>query len=120
MPKVFQIFLILCSLAVCTLASAQNLDVNFAHSGNDFLRICDSTQPVAYIDGACMGYVQGVVEGADILVKQPLFCPGPDVTLGQRYRIIVKFLKEHPEKTDQQTRYLVVEAMKVAFPCSDK
>ena len=120
MPKALQILLVACSLALCPFITAQNLDVNFAHSGNDFLRICDAPQKIAYLDGACTGYVQGVVEGADILVKQPAFCPGPDVTLGQRFRIIVKFLKEHPEKTDKQTRYLVVEAMTAAFPCSDK
>jgi hypothetical protein len=107
------VFLVACSGAV-----AQNSSVNFADSGNAFLRVCDASQPPAFIDGACRGYVQGVIEGADIAAKQPVFCPGPDVTLGQRYRIVVKFLRDHPEKTDRQTRYLVVDAMTAAFPCS--
>ncbi len=115
MPK-HLIFLVACSLALGSVATAQNLDVNFAHSGYDFLRICGAAKPASYIDGACTGYVQGVVEGAD----NPVFCLDPDVTVGRRYRIVVKFLKAHPEKTDKRTRYLVVEAMTDAFPCPDK
>jgi hypothetical protein len=94
--------------------AADNFD--FTHSGNDFLRVCESpSKPPDLIRGACQGYVMGVLEGA-ILGPQS-YCPGPDVTSGQTYRIVVKFINDHPEKSDHETRTLIVNAAASAFPC---
>jgi hypothetical protein len=46
-----------------------------------------------------------------------LYCPSSDVENGQKYRIVVKYIKEHPERADLQTRVLIVDALSAAFPC---
>jgi hypothetical protein len=40
-----------------------------------------------------------------------------EVTLIQFFRIIKKFIDEHPERAHQHTRHLVAEALAGAFPC---
>jgi hypothetical protein len=57
----------------------------------------------------------GVLEGA-VLGPQS-YCPGPNVTSGQTYRIVVKFINDHPEKSDHEARILIVNAAASAFPC---
>ena len=73
-----------------------------------------------------MAYVIGVADGAEIvgynLLKKTkagsqLYCPRADVENDQKYSIVVKYLKDHPEKMDTETGYLVVDALIVAFPC---
>lgn len=115
------------SAAFAQTAESPTSPVNFEKSGNDFLRICDSSsEQVASVSGACRGYVQGVVEGAAVIgdhfVQKAnpaahFICLGSEVTVGQEYRVVVKFIKDHPEKSDKATPYLIVEAMVGAFPC---
>jgi len=109
----------ICLLLVTLPASAQQTapladDLNFTRSGNDFLRVCES-KPPDLIRGACQGYVMGVLEGA-VLGPQS-YCPGPNVTSGQTYRLVAKFINDHPEKSDHEARILIVNAAASAFPC---
>jgi hypothetical protein len=110
---------VLCVLLGVAFAAAQQTatdNLDFTHSGNDFLRVCESpSKPPDLIRGACQGYVMGVLEGA-ILGPQS-YCPGPNVTSGQTYRIVVKFINDHPEKSDHEARILIVNAAASAFPC---
>jgi hypothetical protein len=115
------------SAAFAQTAGSPTSLINFAESGNDFLRICDSpSEQIGSVSGACTGYVQGVVEGAAVIgdhfVQKAnpaahFICLGSEVTIGQEYRVVVKFIKDHPEKSDKATPYLIVEAMVGAFPC---
>jgi hypothetical protein len=112
---------VLCLLLGAAFATAQQTapstdDLNFTHSGNDFLRVCEPpSKPLDIIRGACQGYVIGVLEGA-VLGPQS-YCPGPNVTSGQTYRIVVKFINDHPEESDHEARILIVDAAVSAFPC---
>jgi hypothetical protein len=64
--------------------------------------------------GYCLGYVEG------ISAASPDACPGPDVTLSQLERVVVKFLQDNPEKLDRDQGVLVVMALSKAFPCPKK
>jgi hypothetical protein len=94
---------------------------NFASSGNAFLRVCEpDSGTTSHIHTTCMAYIIGVSDGAEMMGEnfhQIPYCPGPDVENGQTYRIVVKYIKGHPDKTDLQTRTLIVDALKAAFPC---
>jgi hypothetical protein len=98
-------------------------------SGDNFLRACEDTPKVPEsVQLTCFGYVNGVIDGAEITTEFFLeyakkdahaFCADPKVTYGQKYRIVLKYIKAHPEKSHQQTRLLVIQAMLDAFPCPD-
>ena len=55
----------------------------------------------------------------------PLFLP-PQVCLpeglssGQLLLVIVKFLRDHPERLHEARGFLALEAAKASFPCPDK
>jgi len=95
--------------------------VDFSSSGNDFLRVCE--QPLSekgyFLDGACRAYIVGVSDGIAMMQKDaPLFCVPLDVDNNQKYSVVVKYLKDHPEKTHLQARRLILEATVNAFPCA--
>lgn len=115
-------------LGAATLALAQEPhDVDFAKSGNDFLRICDAPNPEASVRGACLGYVIGVMDGfylnfelnAKSLKWAPvhIFCFRPEVTNGQKFRVALQYIKTHPEGSDQSADQLIFLATVAAFPC---
>jgi len=102
-------------------ASEKPSDLDFTSSGNAFLRLCEPASRGAPIYTACLSYVIGVVDGAETVSEERfhelLHCPSPDVENGQKYRIAVKYIKEHPERTNLQTRILIVDALTATFPC---
>jgi hypothetical protein len=115
-------------LVASVLSAAQTApDVNFGLSGNDFLRICDAAKPDAEVFGACFGYVTGVIDGIYLYYElhavftksgpPQIFCFRPEVTNGQKFRVVVQFIKTHPEKTDMPTSNLIFHATLDAFPC---
>ncbi len=114
-----------CLLLVSVRASAQSASSaepeNFATSGNAFLRVCEpALQKSAIVHTTCMSYIIGVGDGAEMMAErshQLLYCPSPDVENGQKYRIVIKYIKEHPERADSQTRVLIMDALTAAFPC---
>jgi hypothetical protein len=120
-----------CFLPVVLAAAAnpQSEDsFNFTTSGNDFLRLCEIKEEHATVmDGACMGYVAGVIDGFDgaFILGQTsrheppkgVFCMPAESTLGQKYRVAVKFMKDYPEKDHLPASALVFESIIDAFPC---
>lgn len=72
--------------------------------------------------GNCLGMMQGVT-GLNIiyevmLEKEALFCmPKTGIQNGQAARIVVKYLKNHPEKLHQKEIFLIVAAFQEAFTC---
>ncbi|MGD1080463.1 MAG: Rap1a/Tai family immunity protein [Candidatus Sulfotelmatobacter sp.] len=121
--------LLACLLPLALVASANSEeDYNFTSSGNDFLRLCDVNEEHATtMTGACRGYVAGVIDGFDgaFILGQTsrheppkgLFCTPAESTLGQKYRVVVKFMKDHPEKDHLPASALILEAILGAFPC---
>jgi Rap1a immunity proteins len=102
---------------------------NLVHSGNEFLSFCsdsveDQPQSSMFTQGDCMGFVVGVNDGillAYIVQNRPLpFCVPHEVINGQILRVVVKYIKDHPQKGYVQTVILEMYALKDAFPCSSQ
>ena len=75
----------------------------------------------------CAGYIAGLADGyglAEDMEKfrvgssHPLFCLPKEGLLGsQGVRVVVKWLREHPETLHQERKVLVMRAFEGAFPC---
>jgi hypothetical protein len=120
----------------CSLASAQQPQEYPSTSGNAFVRICsvidkDSEQR----DGsdrmhlaACLAYVEGVLDGTSqeiayvhvMTEKEPPkpFCLPDDVEMGQIVKIVLKYVRNHPEEAHERTGFLIAVALEDTFPCT--
>ncbi len=71
-------------------------------------------------------YVNGVADGIGLIVnsltdgKKHIFCADQNVTAGQKYRVVLKYVKGHPAQANWQTRELVMTALIDAFPCHEQ
>jgi hypothetical protein len=124
--RAMRYLLVLCCLSIGCFAQSIPSDWGFIESGNNFVRICESTlsKPVKAITSVCLAYVTGVVNGAHAAFLLDgskegahAFCGDGKVTDGQIYEIAFKYIKDHPEHSREQTRWLVITAMLEAFPC---
>jgi hypothetical protein len=107
-------------------------------TGNDLLLDC--TYALRLLDGDtqitpgqsrtafhCEGYIAGLIDGYSLAEDMEkyrggsshrLFCLPKEGLLGsQGVRIVVKWLREHPETLHQQRKVLVMLAFESAFPC---
>lgn len=109
------------------------------NTGNDLLKRC--SHAVAAIDDEqelrgtkgldatfCFGYITGVRDAAesyqvfDHSVKKQetfvRFCtPEGGMNNGQTVRIVVKYLKDNPAKLHERAEWLILDALRDAFPC---
>jgi hypothetical protein len=79
---------------------------------------------------ACTGFVNGFAEGvtfgtayaADKAGKKVpgLFCRPVEVENGQIIRILLKYIRDHPEEAHEKTEWLLVAALRTALPCRGK
>lgn len=95
----------------------------------DLLRVYDgSSAKDLSAAGQCLGKLDGTIAGLEVArgfymddVKQPLrpiICwPKYVVTKDQSLRIVVKYLKEHPENLHLGDSTLITVALIYAFPC---
>lgn len=104
---------------------------DFSPDGNRLLTAC--TQAIRFVDGEeldnlqsvkamyCLGYIRGVIGAHSWFVvaknTSPLFCMSGGETGGQGARILVKWLKEHPEKLHIDSNIVALAALREAFPC---
>nr|WP_269807861.1 Rap1a/Tai family immunity protein [Pseudomonas agronomica] len=76
----------------------------------------------------CLGTINGTVDGLDIAhmlysqeakkqLKRIICWPEGNVTKDQSLRIVVKYLKEHPESLHFGESTLITLALVSAFPC---
>ena len=49
-----------------------------------------------------------------------LFCQPDGTTTGQAARIVVKYLRDHPEELHKHDSVLAFTALKAAFPCANR
>ena len=99
--------------------------------GNKLLTQCENALSInegeaAKVDsiaraGFCLGMMQGMTSMngyyQTLLGKKALFCLPEGVTNGQAARVVVKYLKEHPEKLHEHESSLALWAFVEAFPC---
>lgn len=72
--------------------------------------------------GYCIGMMQGTLNFNKLyelmLGKGALFCtPKSGITTIQAVRIVVEYLKKHPDKLHEHESILAYEAFKEAYPC---
>ena len=72
-------------------------------SGNRYLDICGevlNTPHLTPVGVACMSYISGLSDGIAMFAAkgsiQEMYCSPDGVTIGQVFRILVKYAKDHP------------------------
>lgn len=72
--------------------------------------------------GRCVGFLQGVFAMNYYYEWKGdgLFCFPNSVTYGQYVRIVVKYLRDHPEQLHKDEFLLAATALITAFPCTNK
>jgi hypothetical protein len=103
--------------------------------GNTLLKACNAavqyddtgkTSGTAADVGYCYGFVEGVrnvlaiwrISANSHHESGPHVCmPNEGIENGQAARIIVKYLKDHPEELHEFASLLAMEAFQNAFPC---
>ena len=100
-------------------------------SGNAFLNICgvdadktfeEQTSAELHSTSSCLPYVRGLTDGIAVATIEGIqpFCPPDSVTNGQGEKILVKFIRDNPDRAHFATSVLYLYAMKKAFPCPKK
>ncbi|PTU01700.1 hypothetical protein DBR45_16165 [Pseudomonas sp. HMWF031] len=113
------------ALAACLCTQSAMAD------GNQLLKECEDG--IAYMDGGkapqnpvgvghCVGVIQGTLDTLDLahaVFKSPKAVCQPDggISMLQTMRVVVKFLKEHPDRLHLNESGLVTTAMWTSFPC---
>jgi len=109
---------------------------SYAGDGNELLSNCtkackasdgeDVSSSNYFGMGTCMGTIRGVIDAGEIInisaesrgyTKQNLYCVPVEMSTVQATRVVVEYLKAHPEELDRQDTVLIVWALKEAFPC---
>lgn len=77
--------------------------------------------------GFCMGYIGGVKDGlwsAQIMAEKQgasgtgVCLPRLSIEHGQAVRVVLKWLKDHPNRLHENSVVLTLSAFQEAFPCS--
>jgi len=82
---------------------------NCAHAAHDDV---DPTAPMPQEDGFCYGYILGVDDASG---RQ--HCRPEGTILVQNVRVVVKWVKDHPERLHERADRLILQAFNNAFPC---
>ena len=101
------------------------------NDGSALLRSCGAA--VRLSDGArlsdaetvqavhCAGYVSGFLDALALLRWKggatPVCVPAAGIENDQAARIVVKYLRQHPERLHESGRILLITAIAEAFPC---
>jgi hypothetical protein len=96
------------------LGSQDQQSANPVSTGNDLLRICQSSD--LYDRGVCGGYLAAVSQVVEVANRA---CYPEGVTIEHGKDVVVRYLKEHPESRDHVAVTLATKALTAAFPCND-
>ncbi|WP_454834749.1 Rap1a/Tai family immunity protein [Pseudomonas lini] len=125
------------SKMMCTLALlATGWTGHVLADGNALLQQCKDALTVMdggtgkspFGGGVCLGKIDGTIDGIEVArgyysaalgkTLSPFICwPKEPVAKEQQVRIVVKYLKEHPESLHESEASLITLAMAFAFPC---
>jgi hypothetical protein len=119
--------------ATPAIAQTQNLT-----TGNEMLRHCNMVEQVlsgqtlsssllhtvddAYKQGMCVGGVAGIMFLANAATKTTAhaICIPSTVSTAQSLTVVVRFLRNHPEKLNDAFASLVLDALREAWPCTKR
>jgi Rap1a immunity proteins len=104
--KVFALLVVVFASSVMV---GENRDLPFKLDGMHLRSACDDTQASEDV-GYCLGLMRGVTSLSDSLCAS-------NITLEQARLVVLKFLRDNPEKLNQSDVLLVKEALEKAFPC---
>jgi len=121
---------------------AQTAEKNISASGNRYLEICSSNEkPQAQLNemdflnlGLCQGFMLGFHDGIGTAIailqlndsslsylknsmEDIKICTPAGVENGQLIRVVMKYIRDHPEQAHEPAAVLVVKAELNAFPC---
>jgi hypothetical protein len=96
------------------IVSAAHAQVAWPSTGNDFLAMCETEEPLKRV--FCTGYVVGIV---GLLGDQRLICLPPSVTGKQLRYVALKYLRDNPKISHQASASLIGIALTDAFPCKN-
>jgi len=99
-----------------------------AMDGNELLKACINHEFVNdYKDkdfdefklGICSGFVDGVTETMIVsrLAKDKKICFPIEMTKNQAIRVILHYIRDHPESLHEPGTILAIKAYEKAFPC---
>jgi hypothetical protein len=80
-------------------------------TGNDLAQLATSDWPPD------VGMFRGYVAGVQDYNNGRLLCVHEGVRLNQAGEIVLKYLKDNPEKWHKAAKFLVIDALRLAFPC---
>jgi hypothetical protein len=100
-------------ILVCVLSPEIALGAQGFLSGNQLYERCVADMNTV-ANSYCIGYVAGI---ADVLSASKITCASDGVTVGQVTDIVVKYLRDHPEKRHYAAQDQVGTALMQAFPC---
>ena len=63
------------------------------------------------------GYCAGLVDGISYALGG--VCTNPNVTIGQKVRVVVKYVDDRPARQDENFILLAFEALRAAWPCKN-
>jgi hypothetical protein len=100
-------------LPLCMLLnSPSSIAAKHRFDGNELIGRCTDKY-----DSFNSGYCRGLVIGIEYTAGSDTVCTPYGVTNGQLIRIVLKYLKDHPELLHRDDTSLIHEALQKAFPC---
>jgi hypothetical protein len=69
------------------------------------------------LEGYCGGVIDTFVWVGSSLPPDSRFCPPKSVTETQAEAVVLKYLDAHPEQLHMNFKWLVIEALRGAWPC---
>ena len=85
-------------------------------TGEELLEYCESKNAAEW--GFCSGFIWGAADGHQLTSNESAsFCSPEDAASDHMGRVVVKYLREHPEKHHEYAAILVVVALIEAWPC---
>lgn len=118
----FRLFIALTILFSTTVyADESSREVSSFVNGLELQKGCNSE--MADTENGCKLYVAGVIDSyaflADIENLENRICIPDEVTARQLQYIVKKYLNEHPKDLHYTASYIVLVAIRKAFPCKN-
>jgi len=92
-------------------------------NGNDLLEQCEAFEAAlsggeysGFSAGMCVGYISGARDFLQ-LPKASIICLPENHSNGQLIKVVIAYIKAHPEKLHEDVALQFVYAMADAFPC---